>query len=164
MEREKQRKAVNEVVDLMMLGESVVANFRKEMGAEEEEGGGYNEPLDMKDRLMFAHTLGMMLAHMEQKEAQEKATAVQRDQVERALKADEAAAATQRDQRKVMLDPARTEDEFLELLRLNKISPNTATRVMGAMLNTLEGQKMLQVLLHQAVNGHRQAEGQLGGG
>lgn len=169
MDRDKQRKAVSEVVDLMLLGDSVVVNYRKKMGGEE--GEAYQESLDMKDRLMFAHILGMMVAHLDQQEAQAKALEaqakaqeIQRAQVEQALKADEQVASQARSQQKVQLDPDRTEQEFMELLRLNKVSVNTAGRVLGAMLNTLEGQRMLQVLLWQSVQGHRAAGGQAGGG
>jgi len=123
-------------VDLMLMADDVRDQYRKRMGHEGEPS--FDDALDFKDRLLFANAMmGLRLAYQRAEMAQE---------------VGHPATATVVGEEVHTLNPKQVQQEFLSLIRQNKLDEQQAGRIMALMVSTEHGNRMLHVMLADAMD------------
>ena len=132
MTPEDGKQMVGDFVDMMLLADDAVALYHKKRG--DEDTPTFQEELDIKERMMFAHALAVMRV---QKAAQGGANP----------------------QQLFTVDPDGANQGFGRVLTARKISFDQAKAVLEVLTGTPEGKEMLKLLTLTAVLNPAQKEG-----
>lgn len=164
------RQLIVDFVDLMMLGDQIVAEYKRRKEDGGESGSDFMGELDFHDRVGLASTLmGLQTKDAIVGDVEIRRTAFEKMKELEALRKAEEAGQAQVAQGQpafetVRVDPKTVELAFAKLSEENGIPNARARQFVKLLMTTDAGHQMLQLMLHDVVQQQREERKQAKGG
>lgn len=159
------RRIIVDFVDLMMLADQIVLEYKARLNPEE--GQEFIEELSFQDRVGLASTLmGLQMKDAMVGDAETRKAAFERMKDLQAIAEAEAGGAPQQPQpapQVVRLEPDKIERAFSQVAEDHGVPNARARQFVKLLMTTPEGHQMLQLMLHDVVQHQRGEQGKGGG-
>lgn len=153
--RKFSKQMIVEFVDLMMLADQIVLEYKSRLNADE--GQEFIEELTFQDRVGLASTLmGLQMRDAMTGEAEIRRAAFERMKELQAIQEAEARGEVVQGQPKVVrLEPGKIERAFSQVAEDHGVPNARARQFVKLLMTTPEGHQMLQLMLHDVVQHQR---------